>query len=168
MGRGKGRKSPIDKEAKIIADDEFCSTVNAAPEEKLRAMLAQFPLDRANLQEQLKADTDIASLKTQLSAANEPYRMGFKRIDAKASRIRRRLKEMGKPVGDISEQADRKLEAGATDKFGGTNADALAGKPTEPRPSAKEAERKATEKAVKDFETKINPKSPLNGQPNSL
>lgn len=164
MGRGKGKKSPIDKEAKLIADDEFCSTVNAAPEEVLRKMLAQFPLDRANLQERLKGDADIASLKAQLSTANEPYRIGFKRIDAKATRIRRRLKEMGKPVGDLSEQADKTLEPGATDKFGGTNADALAGKPTEPRPSSKAAEQKATEKSVKDFEFKVgnHPNSPLN------
>lgn len=164
MGRGKGRRSPIDKEAKLINDDEFCSTVNAAPEEVLRGMLKQLPLDRINWQERLKGDADVKGLREQMATAMAQYRTAFKRIDAKAARIRRRLQEMGKSVGDFSEEEAKTLEPGATDKFGGTNADALAGKPSDPRPSAKAAEQKATNKAVKDFEFKVgsHPNSPLN------
>lgn len=164
MGRGKGKKSPIDKEAKLIADDEFCSTVNAAPEEVLRGMLKQLPLDRINWQERLKGDADVKNLREQMATAMVQYRTAFKRIDAKAARIRRRLKEMGKSVGDFSEEEGKTLEPGVTDKFGGTNADALAGKPTEPRPSSKAVEQKAVEKSVKDFEFKVgsHPNSPLN------
>lgn len=164
MGRGKGKKAPLDKEAKLIGDDEFCSFVNAAQEAELRSKLSQLSLDRVNLQVELKSDEHVSSLKTQMSTATERYRIGFKRVDAKVARIRRRLKEMGKPVGDLSEQADSKLEPGATDRFGGSNADALSGKPSEPRPSPKTADQKASEKAVKDFELKIgsHPNSPFN------
>lgn len=155
MARRKGgiKGGPLAKEAELLGP-EFCSTVDVAPEEVLRDMLKQLPLDRINLQERLKGDVDVKSLKDALSLAMTDYRTGFKRMDAKAARIRRRLKEMGKPVGEDSEQADKKLEPGTTDKFGGTNANAIAGKPIEPRPSAKEAERQKTEAAVRDFEQK--------------
>ena len=153
MGRkGGGKKGgPLAKEAALLGP-EFCSFVDSAPEVALREALKQLPLDRINLQEELRADTDVSALKEKLKDATVRYREGFKRIDAKSTRIRRRLIEMGKPVGDKSEEADAKLAPGTTDKFGGTAADALAGKPTEPPVNRKAEERAKTDAAVKDFE----------------
>lgn len=164
MPRGKGKKGggPLAKEAALLGA-EFCSFVEAAPEEALRNALKQLPLDQINWKNKLKNDEDVNSLKTKLKDSTVIYREAFKRIDAKATRIRRRLIEMGKPVGDESEEEGKALPPGATDKFGGSNAEALAGLPVAPPPNRKEEERVRTDAAVKDFEQKIggHPSSPF-------